>query len=193
MLPSNDTLAESDLAILSMTPWEIARFQNRIDRTPGHGPEGKCWAWVLGKNKGGYGIIMIRGDRPKPVRVLAHRVAFFLETGHLPPPETPCVCHSCDWPPCVRGDHLWAGTRGENMSDMWSKGRANLSRRKRTRPAECSKRGERHECAKLTDAKVLEIRARHSAGERTNGLAREYGVSPVTISDITARRTWHHI
>ena len=46
--------------------------------------------------------------------------------------------------------------------------------------------------AKLTDAKVREIRCRYADGfgETPRELAAEFGVSPSTISDIAARRTW---
>ena len=46
--------------------------------------------------------------------------------------------------------------------------------------------------AKLTDAKVREIRWRYAdgTGETPRELAAEFGVSPSTISDIASRRTW---
>ncbi len=46
--------------------------------------------------------------------------------------------------------------------------------------------------AKLTDAKVREIRWRYADGfgETPRELAAEFGVSPSTISDIASRRTW---
>lgn len=33
------------------------------------------------------------------------------------------ACHHCDNPPCVRADHLFAGTVTDNVQDMIRKGR----------------------------------------------------------------------
>ncbi len=45
-------------------------------------------------------------------------------------------------------------------------------------------RGERHGGAKLSDVQTAEIRTRRAAGERGCDLAREYGVSDVTVCNI---------
>ena len=47
--------------------------------------------------------------------------------------------------------------------------------------------------AKLTAAKVQEIRARHHAGETNAALAVAFGVSPSAISMVINRRTWSHV
>ena len=46
---------------------------------------------------------------------------------------------------------------------------------------------------KLTAEEVMEIRTRRANGERGVDLAREFGMSPDTISDIVRRRTWKHL
>jgi hypothetical protein len=55
-------------------------------------------------------------------------------------------------------------------------------------------RGQVNGRAKLTDAKVIDIRARYAAGGITmQALAIEFGVSLGLISHIITRRTWRHI
>lgn len=54
-------------------------------------------------------------------------------------------------------------------------------------------RGEKVGSAKLTDEKVIEIRARAAKGETRRALAEAYGVSHVAITAIVNRKTWTHI
>jgi hypothetical protein len=55
-------------------------------------------------------------------------------------------------------------------------------------------RGEKAAFAKLTDAQVLEIRARHAkGGVSVSQLGKEYGVTHSNISMIVRRVTWAHI
>lgn len=78
--------------------------------------ENGCWEWTKKTNRGGYGEFKVRG---KTVR--AHRWAYatFVE----PIPEDLHVLHHCDNPPCVNPSHLFTGTHGDNMRDMFAKGR----------------------------------------------------------------------
>ncbi len=75
----------------------------------------ECWGWSGTTNKG-YGRINVGGNM-----VLAHRVAWELTSGLIPPGM--CVLHSCDNPPCVNPNHLFLGTHADNMRDMRAKGR----------------------------------------------------------------------
>lgn len=50
--------------------------------------------------------------------------------------------------------------------------------------------GERHHGAKLTWEKVADIRSRVAAGAKQSDLAAEYGVGPMTISQVVNRITW---
>jgi len=51
-----------------------------------------------------------------------------------------------------------------------------------------------HPVRKLTPELVLEIRERYEAGgENTSELAREYGVSQTTISEVVRGLLWRHV
>jgi hypothetical protein len=100
------------------------RFEAKVDRSPGLGPNGDCHLWTAALNHWGYGKCSVsrsRWDR-------AHRVAWFLATGAWP---TMQVLHHCDTPACVRFEHLFLGTQADNMTDMSRKGRGRDQGRKR--------------------------------------------------------------
>lgn len=51
----------------------------------------------------------------------AHRLMW--EEVNGPIPHGMCVLHRCDNPPCIRPDHLFLGTKADNVRDMIAKGR----------------------------------------------------------------------
>jgi hypothetical protein len=81
-----------------------------------------CIVWTGYCDPDGYGRINII-DRPA---ALAHRVAWVEAHGPIPP-ETPCVLHRCDNPPCCNIDHLFLGTQEDNMVDKVTKGRGSTN------------------------------------------------------------------
>tara|TARA_R110002020_G_C16256725_1_gene770182 strand:+ start:371 stop:877 length:507 start_codon:yes stop_codon:yes gene_type:complete len=54
-------------------------------------------------------------------------------------------------------------------------------------------KGEKNSQSKLNKYQVIDIRQKVADSYSTSWLARMYGVSPSTISDIKARRSWKHI
>ncbi len=54
-------------------------------------------------------------------------------------------------------------------------------------------RGEKPNNAKLNKKQVRDIRKLRSEGVSKAELGRRFGVTPETISDICARRTWKHV
>jgi hypothetical protein len=148
------------------------RLWSRVQKCDGGG----CWDWQGPKQNKGYGILR-HNNRDQ----LAHRVAYELTYGPIPAGME--VMHQCDRPSCCRPDHLQLGTHAENMAQMAARGRAN------TPPP---RRGETNNKARLTDAAVLDIRARYQKGNGPK-LAAEYGVTNALICMIVKRQIWKHL
>lgn len=79
-------------------------------------PNSGCWLWLRGLSSTGYAVWMI-GRRQWRVSHLA-----LLSRG-IQVPSGFDACHHCDNPPCVNPDHLFVGTRRDNMQDAKAKGR----------------------------------------------------------------------
>ena len=160
-------------------PKLVARFMRKVKidgPTPSHHPDlGACHVWVGSTDDDGYGRFWIDGKS-----YLSHRVAFFIAEGRWPEPQG---LHRCDNPSCVRRDHLFEGTRADNMRDKVSKGRAFTG----------DHRGEQNARAKLTADDVLAIRAAATAREPQSSIARRFMITVPYVSQIVRRETWKHI
>lgn len=135
------------------------KIQRAIEQLVFYSPDG-CWYWLGyvandGYARYGYG------------HKVASRVSYQVFKG--PIPEGLCICHTCDNPLCVNPDHLWAGTRKENMVDMVKKGRNGI---------------------KLTKDDVLAIRASTLSAVKLAGV---YRVSSKNINYIRNRQTWKNV
>lgn len=150
--------------LLHKPPQPVAdRFWKRVIKSDG------CWLWRGGHYLNGYGYLHLNAPAWKPVG--AHRVSWEVNFG--PIPDGLWVLHRCDNPGCVRPDHLFLGTRSDNVADMVAKGRKGFGIH-----------------AKLSREQVLSIRERVTNGEVQRTLAREFGVNPSTISNLMTRNTW---
>jgi hypothetical protein len=147
-----------------------ARFWSRVDKS------GDCWVWTAGKFDTGYGRIWI-GSKADGKDFYAHRVSYEMAYGSIP--DGFDILHICDNPPCVRPDHLWAGTHSDNMQDMLRKGRRrNL-------------RGSDNGNSRLAIGEVVAIRKAYAAGRTTYKLlAEQYHVNPTTIMNIVRGKQW---
>lgn len=134
-------------------------------------PEAGCWLWTGPVNEDGY------GQTWDGVRYLgAHRASYALHIGPIPKGKE--VCHKCDTRSCINPDHLFLGTHGENMRDMYRKGRR----------TQC---GERNGHARLTEAQVSEIKRSGHVPRKV--LAANYGVSVSLIGMIRGGYLWKEV
>ena len=142
----------------AFVPNKYTSFLQKVDAC-GFDPNA-CWPW-LGAGKGnGYGNVNADGRY-----VTAHQRSYELFCG--PVPSGIDVCHSCDNRWCVNPDHLFLGTRLENMADCKSKGRTAGGTRKH-----------------LAEWQVQEIRRRLNAGMSPRKISVQMDINYVTITAI---------
>ncbi len=82
-------------------------------------PTSGCWLWTGSLSVSGYGFI--REGRRGSKQVLAHRAAYELFRGAIPPGLF--VRHDCDNRACVNPTHLRLGTVEDNARDRTLRGR----------------------------------------------------------------------
>lgn len=130
-----------------------------------------CWEWIGSIHGNGYG-------RFNPFRkpMYAHRFSALLKYGIVRSDLD--VCHACDNRRCVNPNHLFIGTRKENMQDAARKGRTTKGKVFRS---------------KLNQDEVITIREMLKNGCKTKDIADKYSVTTRTINSIRARENWRHI
>ena len=134
----------------------------------------ECWEWKGGK-RAGYGRIRIGGRKGKLYNVT--RLIWRLVHGTDPIGQL--VLHTCDNPSCCNPAHLFLGSDVDNSNDKVKKNR-------QSRPP----KGELDVNAKLTEENVVNI---YYASGPYESIARDYGISGVTVKNIKTSKTWSHV
>lgn len=143
--------------------------------------ESGCWEWTGCLQANGYGRL-----RNSAKTMYAHRAAYLAFRGPISHGKD--VCHRCDNRACCNPDHLFLGTRADNMRDAMRKGR--LSAGDRHSKTIC---GEKGAGARLSVEQVEAIRRLAAAGTPLKELAAVSGVSADNVRRIVRRDTWKEI
>lgn len=116
-----------------------------------------CWLYDGPFDSDGYGQIMVERKNRK-----AHRYVLELAGVDI---VGKIVRHSCNTPPCVRPDHLIAGTQQQNIEDQLRAGT--------------------HSKLKYSDELIQQIREDYATGQRTQrALCELYGLSSSHLSEV---------
>jgi len=170
-------MSQKDEAILLVKDKVADRFWSKVGITAN--PD-RCWEWQGNKGVRNYGYFSVTVSPDRDLPVIPTRIMYYLHYGVHPSGK--CVCHTCDNPKCVNPTHLFLGTNKDNTQDMIAKGR-----RHDIKGSACT-------WSKLTEEKVLEIRAKYGTGESSyKKLGEEYNVEWSGIRDIIKRVNWKHI
>lgn len=136
-----------------------------------------CWNWTGNLFQGGYGVYKCKALTGRK-QINASRASWMIHNGPIEAKQF--VCHSCDNRRCCNPDHLFLGDAKKNMEDCVAKDRMN--------------KGEDRPMSKLTEEKVIELRALFSKGALTyRAAAKKYGVATSCIVSAVKRKTWKHV
>jgi HNH endonuclease len=145
------------------------RFWKLVTKLPG---DNSCWEFSNGRGKE-YGSFKLHTKH----KVRAHRFSYELEFGEIP--KGLSVLHKCDNPPCVRPDHLFLGTQGDNVRDAARKGR--------------HPHGERVHFHRWKENDVRKVKAMKALGIPNYIISREIGMSDGKVSRICRGLEWRHV
>ena len=167
---------------ISIKPLDAQRFWSTVEKTD------SCWLWKGSKRPNGYGQFFVAMPGKK-LSVSTHRYSYLLHFGEIP--DGLCVLHKCDVRYCIRPDHLWLGTQGDNNRDAVRKGRHVSGLHLHP---ERSARGIFHPWAKMTDGKVRLMRTLANCEYLSScTLAKWFNLNHKTVESILKRKTWAHV
>jgi hypothetical protein len=146
-----------------LTKRDKERFWAKVDKTPGHGPNGDCWLWMA-SDRADYGSFWLGGRT-----IRAHRLAFRLGGGKHK--RGLIVMHACDVKGCCNPAHLRLGTQSENIRDAYAKG----LRHQPTRSVP------------LTDAELLKLKDEYDHGLSKRVLSEKWELDRTTLRRLLNR------
>lgn len=126
----------------------------------------KCWAWVGGVDKKGYGRLNVDGS-PK----LAHRCSWEINRGVIP--DGFLVRHLCNNPNCVNPNHLATGSHQQNSNDCRDGGRHGFKG-----------------SARFSYQEILLIRAACAKGMTPGEIGKIYNIKGDQIRKIVDKQTY---
>ena len=140
-------------------------------------PDGRVFQELAATRDGNNYALVNIGERG--LRGSVRRHVLVCETYHGERPGNAVVRHKNGVPGDDWEGNLEWGSQKENCEDTVAHGR--------------STKGMRNPNYRLKDEQVREIKQRLASGEAPSEIARWFGVSQPTISDIKTGRTWSHI
>lgn len=157
------------------------RFWSKVEKTD------SCWVWRASTLVDtGYGQFAIKHN----VNRHAHRVAYELVNGKIPPGMV--VCHKCDNRLCVNPDHLFIGTYQDNMRDMVAKGRQNWGIKFWSEEKRKSYSGKNSSNAKYSLATIKRVRQLRKEGHSFREISKDTGVSYTQVRRIVYKENWKY-
>lgn len=127
--------------------------------------EGEHWIWLGACSGGRKPTITVSGKVYYVTRIVWEFI-------NGPIPEGLHVCHKCDIPKCLNTSHLFLGTHRQNMEDKASKLRGTN---------------------KLDKEQISEVLYRLKSGEKANNIAKDFGVSQTTISNLRNCKSYQQV
>ena len=125
--------------------------------------QNKCWIWNGTPRENGYCRTSV-----KRKSWYLHRLSYFAFVGDIP--DGYDVCHKCDVRNCCNPQHLFSGTRKDNMQDAVKKNRQS--------------KGMMLPHARLTKEDKTEILDMARAGMHYKDIAKKYGVTRHSIGRV---------
>jgi hypothetical protein len=137
----------------------------------------ECWNWIASIDTPGYGGFKYNGKK-----VNSHRMAYELIHGEIE--GVIDVCHTCDNRLCCNPNHLFLGTRRENVRDCMNKNRMFKVGAYAKEHPEIVAFGEKNKNSKLKNQDVFDILYKFFIlKEKAVSLYTEYKICKQTFYD----------